>query len=82
MIDKNALLTHVARLLEMARARDASQGVKVYEGVIKKIEDASSQDEVENLAEKLKHALTGIEAHGHFTNEEFDVVKKIRAMKP
>ncbi|OMH36538.1 hypothetical protein [Motiliproteus sp. MSK22-1] len=80
MIDKNALLAYVARLLELARARDTSQGIRVYEGAIKKIGEASSQDEVENLSEKLKHALAGIEAHGHFTNEEFEIVKDIRAM--
>ncbi|HAS6934888.1 hypothetical protein ABMX64_20305 [Vibrio vulnificus] len=80
MIDKNLLLDHVARLLELAKARDTNQGVKVYEGALKKIREASSQNEVENFAEKLKLALTGIEAHGYFTNEEFEVVKAIRAM--
>ena len=32
MIDKNTLLAHVGRLLELAKARDTNQGVKVYEG--------------------------------------------------
>ena len=80
MIDKNLLLAHVTRLLELAKARDTNQGVIVYEGALKKIREASSQSEIENFAEKLKHALTGIEAHGYFTNEEFEVVKAIRAM--
>ena len=80
MIDKNTLLAHVARLLELARARDTSQGVNVYEGALKKIGEASSQDEVEIVSERLKHALAGIEAHGYFTTEEFEVVKAIRAM--
>ena len=80
MIDKNTLLAHVGRLLELAKARDTNQGVKVYEGALKKIGEASSQSEVEIFAEKLRHALGGIEAHGHFTSEEFEVVKAIRAM--
>ena len=81
MIDKDTLLAYIAKLLELAKARDTKQGVKVYEGALKKIGDASSQDEVDDFFEKLKHALIGIEAHGHFTNEEFKVVKAIRALR-
>lgn len=80
MIDKNTLLAHVARLLELAKARDTNQGVNVYEGALKKVGETSSQDEVEKFSEKFKPTLAGIEAHGHFTNEEFEVVKAIRAM--
>lgn len=80
MIDKNALLAHVARLLELAKARSTNQGIKVYEGALKKIDETSSQNEVEDYFEKFKHALAGIEAHGYFTNDEFEVVKAIRAM--
>lgn len=80
MIDKNMLVANLARLLELAQARGTSQGVKIYEGALKKIGEAPSQDEVEILAGKVKHALSGIEAHGDFTNEEFEVVKAIRAM--
>ncbi len=80
MIDKDRLLTHISRLLELAKARDTNQGVKVYEGALKKIGESSSQSEVDDFFGKLNHALTGIEAHGHFTNEEFEVVKAIREM--
>lgn len=80
MTDKNTLAVNVARLLDLAKARGTNQGVKIYEGALKVIEEASSQEEVEILAEKLKHALAGIEAHGHFTNEEFELVRAIRAM--
>jgi hypothetical protein len=80
MIDKNILLDHVGRLLELAKARDTNQGVKVYEGALKKIGEASSQSEIDSFAEKLKHALAGIEAHGYLTDEEFEVVKEVRAM--
>lgn len=80
MINKNALLTYVTQLLELARARNTAQGINVYEGAIKKIEEASSQEDIEKIFDKIKQALAGIEAHGHFTNEEFEMVKEIRAM--
>ncbi len=80
MIDKNTLSAHAARLLELAKVRSTNQGIKVYEGALKKIDEASSQNEVEVFFEKFKHALAGIEAHGYFTNEEFEVANTIRAM--
>lgn len=80
MIDKNTLLNHIARLLELAKRRDTNQGLNVYGGALKKIGEASSQDEIENFSEKFKSVLAGIEAHGYFTTEEFEVVKAIRAM--
>jgi len=80
MIDKNELLGHIDQLQKYAKARDTSQGVKVYEGAFKKIVMSISQDEVDDYFVKLKHALAGIEAHGYFTKEEFEVVKDIRAM--
>lgn len=80
MIDKVALLTHIRKLLDSANARGTHQGVKVYESALKKIEEASSQAEVDDVFEKFKHALVGLEAHGHFTQDEFEIVKAIRAM--
>lgn len=80
MIDKSTLLSHIGKLLDLANARDTQQGVKVYEGALKKIGEASSQAEVEDFFKKLEHALNGIEAHGHFTQKEFEVVKAIRSM--
>ena len=77
---KNSLVHNVGTLLEMARARDTNQGVELYEWTLKRIEEASSQGEIEILADGLRDALAGIEAHGHFTNDEFDVVELIRAM--
>jgi len=80
MTDKNALLISVQRLLQLAKARNTNQGVKVYKETLRKIEETSSQREVDDLSGKLKRALSGIEAHGYFTNEEFELVKEIRSM--
>ena len=80
MIEKIELLSHVRKLQEYAQNRNTLQGVKIYEGALKKIGEASAQSEIDDLACKLKHALAGIEAHGHFTSEEFEVVKNIRSM--
>ena len=80
MADKIELLVKVKKLLELANNRNTSQGLKIYEGALKKIGDASTQNEVDDLVKKLGHALSGIEAHGHFTNEEYEVVKEIRQL--
>lgn len=80
MIEKTELLAQVSKLLKSAQDRSTNQGIKIYEGALKKIGEASTQSEIDDLAKKLNHALSGIEAHGHFTSEEFEVVKGIRSM--
>ena len=81
MDKKIELLEKVKKLLKFANDRNTNQGLKIYEGAIKKIGDASTQEEVYDLVKKLDHALSGIEAHGHFTSEEYQIVKEIRQMK-
>jgi len=78
VIDKSTLLPLVSNLLESANARGTNQGVVIYEGVLKKIEEAQLQSEIDYFSGKLIQALNGIEAHGYFTSEEFEVVKEIR----
>ena len=80
MIDKTKLLALVRKLQKSAQNRKTNQGVKIYQGALEKIEKASTQIEIDALARKLNHALAGIEAHGHFTSEEFKVVKCIRSI--
>lgn len=80
MIEKSELLNYVSKLLKSAQDRSTNQGVKIYEGALKKIGETSTQSEIDDLVKKLNHALSGIEAHGHFTSEEFEVVKGIRSM--
>lgn len=81
MIDKNQLLNHINELLRLAQNRQTDQGVKVYEGAIKKIGEASTQSEVDELARKVNHALFGIENHGYFTQEEQAIVTRLREMR-
>ena len=80
MANKIELLEKVKQLLELANNRNTNQGLKVYEGALKKIDDASTQKEIDDLVKKLNHALSRIEAHGHFTNEEYQIVKEIRQL--
>lgn len=82
MTCQDQLMDSINQLLTSAKSRNTNQGVKLYEAALEKIKAASSDDEVEIYLEKMKHALIGIEAHGFFTSEEFEVVKVIRAMRP
>ena len=77
---RTELLAQVLKLLKYAQDRYTNQGVEIYEVTLKKISEASTQNEIDDLAKKLNHALVGIEAHGYFTSEEFEVVKGIRSM--
>ena len=80
MIDKDILFSYASRLLELASARGTNQGVVVYAAMLEKLRNASSQDEVNDCARALKRALNGIEAHGHFDQEEYRIVKAVREL--
>ena len=80
MNKKKLLCEKVARLLDLAKSRNTKQGFIVYEGVLKKLDNLSSESEVDELLNKFKKALSGIEAHGYFTSEEFKVVEEIRSL--
>lgn len=81
MIDKDTLVSHTNRLLQLASIRGTNQGVKVYETMLERLRNAATQEEVDDCADRLKHALAGIEAHGHFTQEEFKIVEAVRELR-
>ena len=78
MIDKERILRNLQLLLISAIKRNTKQGVVVYEGAQKMITEASTDDEIKAVLEKLYAALSGIEAHGFFTDEEYELVTDIR----
>lgn len=81
MIKRSTLFSHTSRLLQLASIRGTHQGVKVYETMLERLRNATTQEEVDYCADRLKHALVGIEAHGHFTEEEFKIVEAVRELR-
>ena len=79
MLNKQNLIDNIETLLECAKKRNTTQGIMIYEDFIKKISN-SSDDELDGINEAINTALSGIEAHGYFTDEEYRVVKYIRDM--
>jgi len=81
MDEKIKLLKNLDKLIKLAHGRKTTQGLTVYEGAISKIANVYTRADLNILLEKLNHALSGIEAHGHFTSDEYQIVQEIRRMK-
>lgn len=77
-MNKEELAECVRGLLNSAKSRSTSQGVSVYDAILKQVSGSGDDKKVEEVRKKLENALNGMEAHGHFTNEEFSIVKKNR----
>ena len=80
MLSKQSLLESMKKLLACAKNRSTSQGIMVYEHFINKI-SISNDFELDDIYEAINITLSGIEAHGYFTNEEYGEVKRIREMR-
>jgi hypothetical protein len=78
MIPKSEIHQAVTFLLNSARNRDTSQGVLVYTKILEMLDAASDEQAVVELLGKLNRSLEGMEAHGHFTEQEFERVILLR----
>ncbi len=78
MFDDLLLKSRVHKLLELATERNTKQGVIIFESVLNKLDKPMNELEKKELLESFKKALTGMEAHGHFTKDEFEIVTSIR----
>ena len=81
MIDSTEINTCVRELLSSAKRRDTTQGVIVYEKVLELLQACEGEDAVKETLSKLNRALAGMEAHGDFTDAEYVLVKKLRALE-
>ncbi|WP_038177842.1 hypothetical protein [Vibrio rhizosphaerae] len=78
MLKIKELEYNLRKLNELTVSRNSPQGVKVYEYTLDKIGEIKSTDEFNELLDKILKTLSGIEAHGFFTDEEYEHVTKIR----
>ena len=77
-MEKKLIEEAVVALLESAANRETKQGVLVYTKILEMLASAKSAGEVEEIRNKLNQTLVGIEAHGHLTKEEFEIVRNLR----
>jgi hypothetical protein len=77
---KKLIIEYVQVLLLSAKRRKSFQGVKVYEMAIDQLQVADSDIAVLEILSRLKAALIGIETHGFFPPDEYEVVKKVLAL--
>lgn len=78
MTSKNEILEAVSFLLQSANERNTSQGVLVYTKIIEMLGDAKDGQEVAEILGKLNRSLSGMEAHGDFTDDECERVLFLR----
>lgn len=81
MDNKNIISVYINELLALAQERNTEQGVRVYNGVLEKINEIDSQAELDELIVKFKNFLSSVEAHGYFTIEEYKIVDAIRELR-
>lgn len=81
MLKIKELEHNLEKLNELAVSRNSPQGIKVYEYALDKIREIKTADEFNELLDKILKTLSGIEAHGFFTDEEYEHVTKIRNME-
>ena len=79
-MNKSDIVKAVNSLLNSALKRDTAQGVLVYEFTLDRLLSANSGEQLQKILVELNKALTGIEAHGYFTDEEFNIVKSLRKL--
>ena len=77
-MNKTKIVDAVQSLLSSSRDRETSQGILVYENVLKMLDIATSEAEVQDTLGKLNRSLAGIEAHGDLTNDEYELVRLLR----
>ncbi|WP_145959461.1 hypothetical protein [Vibrio penaeicida] len=66
------------QLRNSAINRNTQQGVKVFDWALDSLSKTISVDEFNKILEKVKKALSGIEAHWKFTVKESELVDSIR----
>jgi len=75
---KERLENWIRLLLDSALARETQQGVQIYRHLLQSLQEATSESQIHAVHASLLEALAGMEAHGHFTNEEHSIVREIR----
>ena len=66
------------QIITSTKNRDSEQGVKVFNVFIEKLRLGKEAGSL--LTELIRH-LSGIEAHGHFTDEEYKSVNRIKELE-
>jgi len=79
-VDKQKLMDLTQKLIDSAKQRNTQQGLVTYEAMLQKVSAITDEQELSELLELYKRNLAGIEAHGHFTQQESEQVQEIRKL--
>ncbi len=77
-MNKTPLVAAVESLLASARDRNTEQGILVLESILQELDSTNSADGLAEIHAGLNRSLAGIEAHGHFTDEEYKLIQSLR----
>ncbi|RXJ94108.1 hypothetical protein CRV00_07725 [Malaciobacter molluscorum] len=81
MIQIKELEYNLEKLEKLTTSRDSIQGLKIYKDALTKLKQIKRIDDFHEILNQVLKALSGIEAHGFFTDEEYEYVTKIRKIK-
>jgi hypothetical protein len=80
-MEKQDIIIHIENLLKLAESRSTKQGVLVYENILSKLKNENNVQKIQEMLIILNRTLSGIEAHGYFTNDEYQHVKELRNLE-
>jgi len=78
---KNEIKELAQELLNSAKERDTNQGVAIYNKILELVKEAEKREDIDAILVKFNKALSGIEAHGYFTDDEYSLVIKLRELE-
>lgn len=79
-MDKSKITSAILALQDSAETKNLDQGKQLYAWFLSAFATAHTSEEVRELLQKLNGTLASIEAHGHFTGEEYTVVLNLREL--
>ncbi|MCQ8895786.1 hypothetical protein NQT62_04930 [Limnobacter humi] len=80
MIDIQQLAQMIQDLTAMSYARTDQQGLKIYQSILERLKLCQSDENARELHRLLCNALLGMEAHGFFQKDEWQIIERIRAL--
>lgn len=80
MNDVEELIALLENLKGQTAGRGSQQGIATFEAFIQQLKtsDGKPEDSITGLLLSIDRNLAGIEAHGHFSDEEYAIVQSIR----
>jgi hypothetical protein len=78
---KNIIEEKINFIYQSARQRETEQGILVCKSALEKFSASSTEAATKDILCKFNQDFFGIEAHGHLTQKEFEVIKELKELE-